>query len=125
MDNEERDFFKKLLRDKRKEIVDIIEQLREMSQIKNNEDTDMPKNSFNAGEEGGDALDREQSFFMISRELRYLNQIDNALAAIDKGTYGICKVCGKDISRERLEAVPTTNVCVACKTSKPDSFSRN
>ena len=125
MNTEQREFFKKLLRDKRREIVDIIDKLREMSQIKNNEDTDMPKNSFNTGDEGGDSLDREQSFFMISRELRFLNQIDNALADIERGVYGICKGCGKEISHERLEAVPTTNVCFACKTSKQDNPARD
>jgi len=41
-----------------------------------------------------------------------LGQIDDALARLDAGTYGICTVCGKPIPDERLEAVPDTPYCV-------------
>jgi len=38
-----------------------------------------------------------------------------ALARLDDGTYGICEECGAAIPRERLEALPTASLCVACK----------
>ncbi|MSR85686.1 hypothetical protein EXS71_04630 [Candidatus Uhrbacteria bacterium] len=38
-----------------------------------------------------------------------------ALAAIEKGTYGVCKYCGKEIDIKRLEARPTSSACIACK----------
>jgi len=43
-----------------------------------------------------------------------IRQINAALARIEAGTYGECEVCGKEISDERLEAVPHTNVCRKC-----------
>ncbi|WP_106494839.1 TraR/DksA C4-type zinc finger protein [Lentibacillus sp. Marseille-P4043] len=41
-----------------------------------------------------------------------LEEINEALHAIEEGTYGICTKCGKDIPFERLEAIPTTDVCI-------------
>lgn len=39
----------------------------------------------------------------------------SALKAVEKGTYGICKYCGKEIQEKRLEARPSSSSCIACK----------
>jgi len=41
-----------------------------------------------------------------------LREIDDALARLDAGTYGVCAVCGKSIPDERLDAVPYATLCV-------------
>lgn len=41
-----------------------------------------------------------------------LREVDEALARIEAGTYGTCTVCGKQIPKERLEAVPWTKLCI-------------
>ncbi len=38
-----------------------------------------------------------------------------ALKALEDGTYGVCKYCGKEIDPKRLEARPTSATCIACK----------
>lgn len=45
-----------------------------------------------------------------------LRDINNALDRIEKGTYGICKYCKKEIGEKRLLARPVANTCVQCKT---------
>lgn len=45
-------------------------------------------------------------------EIEILKAIDDALEKIGNGTYGICEVCGKEIEKERLEAVPWTTLCI-------------
>ena len=45
-----------------------------------------------------------------------LDSVDNAMAHIDEGTYGICEECGKQISPARLEARPFSLLCVDCKS---------
>jgi DnaK suppressor protein len=51
--------------------------------------------------------------------------IVEALARIEDGTYGLCQSCGAEIPAERLEAIPTTTLCVACKKAAArDSLSR-
>lgn len=50
-----------------------------------------------------------------------LEDIEQALARIEKGTYGICKYCGQAIAEKRLLARPTAGACVACKTELQDN----
>lgn len=44
-----------------------------------------------------------------------LRDINDALARIEKGNYGICKYCGKEISEDRLLARPVSSACIVCK----------
>jgi DnaK suppressor protein len=48
-------------------------------------------------------------------DAKILQAIEEALARIDRGTYGICRDCGEPISDARLNAIPWTRVCIACK----------
>lgn len=52
-----------------------------------------------------------------------LEDINKALHAIEEGTYGICSKCGRDIPFERLQAVPTTDVCI--DHASKDTFRRD
>ena len=54
------------------------------------------------------ALSLEHSF-----ELKLKNVV-NALEKIEKGTYGVCETCGKEISEERLKACPEARTCMKC-----------
>ena len=47
-----------------------------------------------------------------------LSDIDAALVRIEKGNYGVCAQCGKDIPADRLEFRPSSIYCVDCKTSR-------
>lgn len=44
-----------------------------------------------------------------------LERVQAALARLDDGTYGLCLRCGRGIDRERLEALPEAELCVACQ----------
>jgi len=43
-----------------------------------------------------------------------IEQISQAVARIDAGTYGVCSACGTTIDEQRLQAVPYTTLCVKC-----------
>jgi DnaK suppressor protein len=69
-----------------------------------------------------DPLDRashdevQDNLFRIrEREGRLIDKIRNALECIEDGTYGICELCGEEISFKRLEARPVTTKCIECK----------
>ena len=47
-----------------------------------------------------------------------LRDVKRALERIAKGTYGVCKYCGKEISEKRLMARPESGSCMDCKTKK-------
>ena len=50
------------------------------------------------------------------RERRLIKKIDEALVKINEGEYGYCEGCGVDIGIRRLEARPTADLCIDCKT---------
>lgn len=58
---------------------------------------------------------REYTLRIRSRESRLINKIKESLADIENGTYGICTVCGRQISIARLHARPVARYCIACK----------
>ncbi len=111
--------FKKLLRQKRQETLAERDRYKELVQTLNDEEEDFAKNAYKFSEFGTDTMNREQAFMFLARFEKYLQQIDAALERIENGTYGICRVCGREISEARLKAVPTTTICVACKQKEP------
>ncbi len=71
--------------------------------------------SFHMADAGTDAMEREKLYLMVARQQKYVGYLDRALERIDNKTYGVCKVTGKTISRERLEAVPHTEISIEAK----------
>lgn len=58
-------------------------------------------------------------FLALVDQLRsHRSQVLAALRRMDEGTYGKCESCGRPIPLERLEAIPTTTLCVACKQQR-------
>jgi DnaK suppressor protein len=51
-------------------------------------------------------------------DAKILQAIEEALTRIEEGTYGICRDCGEPISEARLNAIPWTRVCIACKAKQ-------
>jgi len=64
---------------------------------------------------GDAAFEREKDLGLILFTEDRLAMIAEGLDCIEKGTYGICQSCGGNISEERLEAIPYTNLCQQCK----------
>ena len=58
------------------------------------------------------AFEREQLRALTTQAAARLGEIDEALARVDDGTYGICAACGEPIGRGRLEARPTASRCI-------------
>lgn len=61
---------------------------------------------------------------MVSRQRKYIDQLENALLRIGNKTYGICSVTGELIDKRRLLAVPTTTKSVTAKTATPEKKPR-
>ncbi|RMH97354.1 MAG: TraR/DksA family transcriptional regulator [Calditrichaeota bacterium] len=123
MDEKTQNYFKELLIKKRKEVLERIEQLRETALEMTYKDTsgDHSGYSHHMADLGTDAMEREKVFLFLSREEKYLQQINQALQRIELGEYGVCRVCGKEIDVQRLEIVPTTRICVPCKLAEANN----
>lgn len=61
--------------------------------------------------------DRNFRLRMRDRENKLIRKIEQSLTRIDDGTFGICDLCGEEISMKRLKARPVTTFCIACKNS--------
>ncbi len=68
------------------------------------------------GEEEGDETEDVVNKLDLQKSLKLrLEEIENALAKIEKGTYGKCEKCGMSIEKEILEIDPESRYCKACK----------
>jgi RNA polymerase-binding transcription factor DksA len=63
---------------------------------------------------GTDSFEQEFTLGLLENDEQKLKEIDAALGRIEQGTFGRCEECGKDLSKERLEALPYTRYCVQC-----------
>jgi DnaK suppressor protein len=59
--------------------------------------------------------DREISFILSDRERQKIKDIDEALARLDDGSYGVCESCGLEVAEARLDAMPFTRLCRDCQ----------
>jgi RNA polymerase-binding transcription factor DksA len=66
------------------------------------------------GDLGSEEFSRDMSAVLAENEGYLAGEIRDALARIDKGTFGQCEQCGKTIPQARLEAIPFVRFCVKC-----------
>ena len=71
--------------------------------------------SYHMADAGTDAMEREKLYLMIARQQKFINYLDRALERIDNKSYGLCRVTGKAIAKERLIAVPHTELSIEAK----------
>ena len=71
-------------------------------------------------EDGAETAEKENLSQLAARQLKYITNLENALVRIKNGTYGICSVTGKLISKDRLIAVPHTTQSIEAKMMKQD-----
>lgn len=64
---------------------------------------------------GHRTAERAEVLALVEGLSSHRNEVVAALARIDAGTFGTCERCGNPIPEERLEAIPTATLCVACK----------
>jgi DnaK suppressor protein len=62
--------------------------------------------------------ERNLTLRIRDRERKLRKKIEEALARMLDGTFGICEVCGEEISFKRLEARPVTTLCINCKSEQ-------
>ena len=88
--------------------------------ITNTEGNDTADTSptFKVLEEGALTLGKEEAGRMAERQLKFINHLQAALVRIENKTYGVCRVTGKLIPKERLRAVPHATLAIEAKQQK-------
>ena len=95
-----------------------LENLQAQMTSANEHGTDDTANTFKVLEDGSDTLAKEEAGQLAARQKKFIEQLENALIRIENKTYGICRVTGKLIPKERLRAVPHTTQSIEAKLSQ-------
>ena len=69
-----------------------------------------------SGEGGNSTMERERDLALLASHMATVDEIDEALAKLGTGNYGICESCKTGIPRIRLRALPYARLCVQCKS---------
>jgi len=77
---------------------------------------DVPENPPDPNDRASQETDMSLELRSRDRERKLIKKIDEAIERLDTGDYGYCEVCGVEIGVERLEARPTAELCIDCKT---------
>ena len=99
------------LEDARKELFLLQAQMT----ASNDHGTDDTASTFKILEDGSDSLAKEEAGQLAGRQKKFIEQLENAMVRIENKTYGVCRVSGKLIPKERLRAVPHTTQTIEAK----------
>ena len=72
-------------------------------------------------DDGSDAFMRLQNLSQVDSHNKVIQQIDEALARIQEGTYGICEMCGQLIRKPRLMNLPFVRTCMECQSAMEEN----
>ena len=98
--------------DKAKIDLDLIRSAY-MNDLNNGTDDTSP--TFKAFEEGSETMSKEANSQLAIRQEKFIRDLKNALFRVENKTYGVCKVTGKLISKERLRVVPHATMSIEAK----------
>lgn len=80
--------------------------------------TDDTSSSFKMMEDGSETLGKEETAQLASRQEKFIFSLENALIRIKNKTYGVCRVTGKLIRKERLLLVPHATLSIEAKNQQ-------
>jgi RNA polymerase-binding transcription factor DksA len=80
-----------------------------------NNGTDDTSPTFKAFEEGSETMSKEANSQLAIRQEKFIRDLKNALVRVENKTYGVCKVTGKLIDKERLKIVPHATMSIEAK----------
>lgn len=80
-----------------------------------NNGTDDTSPTFKAFEEGSETMSKEANSQLAIRQEKFIRDLKNALIRIENKTYGLCKVTGKLINKDRLKIVPHATMSIEAK----------
>jgi len=98
--------------DKAKNDLDLIKSAY-LNDLNNGTDDTSP--TFKAFEEGSETMSKEANSQLAIRQEKFIRDLKNALVRIENKTYGVCKVTGKLINKDRLKLVPHATMSIEAK----------
>jgi DnaK suppressor protein len=116
--DEELQEFKQLILSKIEKAESDLSVLRDSFSNDRNNGTDDTSPTFKAFDEGSDTMNKEANAQLAIRQEKFIRDLKNALIRIENKTYGICRVTGKLIRKERLMMVPHATLSIEAKSGQ-------
>ena len=110
--------FKDLILKKLAEAQEDLDLLKGSLSHNDDHGTDDTGRTFNMMEDGSDTLSREEVAQLAARQEKFIANLQSALVRIENKTYGICRVTGKLIQKERLKLVPHATLSIEAKNAQ-------
>ena len=107
--------FKVLIEEKIETAKQDLELLKSSYMNNGNNGTDDTSPTFKAFEEGSETMSKEANTQLALRQEKFIRDLKNALMRIENKTYGVCRVTGKLIQKERLILVPHATLSIEAK----------
>ncbi len=107
--------FKTLIEEKIEKAKNHLELLKSSYMNDGNNGTDDTSPTFKAFEEGSQTMSKEANTQLAIRQEKFIRDLKNALLRIENKTFGICRVTGKLINKERLKLVPHATLSIEAK----------
>jgi YteA family regulatory protein len=123
MDKKKLDYFRGRLEQERRRINQLLNQMEENETINSNSAMSMELSFYDnhPADTATEMFDKTRGLAFKENEISLIKKIDDALESINEGTYGKCKMCGRDIVEDRLEFIPYAQFCVECQNQVVDS----
>lgn len=127
MDKKRLQYFKNKLLKEKKEVMEIIDLMKKAETINSNEEFSQELSSYDnhPSDTASELFDKERGLAFKGNEMNILNKIESSLENIEKGKYGNCKNCGKNINQDRLEFIPYAENCIECQKKLNSSVNFN
>ena len=107
--------FKELIQSKLEKAKYDLDLIKSAYLNDSNNGTDDTSPTFKAFEEGSETMSKEANSQLAIRQEKFIRDLKNALIPIENKTYGLCKVTGKLINKERLKIVPHATMSIEAK----------
>ncbi|OGS69413.1 MAG: molecular chaperone DnaK [Flavobacteria bacterium RIFCSPLOWO2_12_FULL_35_11] len=107
--------FKELILQKKERAEEDLALLKSIFKNDSDNGTDDTSPTFKAFEEGSETMSKEANVQLAIRQEKFIRDLKNALQRIENKTYGICRVTGKLIQKERLKLVPHATLSIEAK----------
>lgn len=113
--DKELDEFRTIIEEKIEKAKKHLDLLRSSYMNDGNNGTDDTSPTFKAFEEGSETMSKEANTQLAIRQEKFIRDLKNALLRIENKTYGVCRVTGKLINKERLKLVPHATLSIEAK----------
>src|SRR5690349_17291319 len=120
MEKERLNYFRKRLLKERVDVLDFLKQMERNETFNSNEEfsrelSELSIYDNHPSDVATELFDEERGRALKEHEMSLIGKINDSLKNVENGTYGNCKMCGREISEERLEFIPYAEFCVSCQ----------